>query len=307
MVVELPTRIKNICGLRYGQLVVVSFSHTEKGSSYWVCKCDCGNTKTIKAESLKSQSTKSCGCFQKANRHLFKFKDLTAQKFGKLLVIRQAGYTNTSKPRSKWECKCDCGNLVIKVGENLTGGHTKSCGCYNKESIIKRCRKDISGRKFGKLTVIEYSHTVGKTSFWKCVCECNSIKTLPRNNLISGCTKSCGCQHNPKGEKSHNYNHNLTTEERIIKRNTPENREWEKLVKIRDNFTCQISGRRGGKLCSHHLDGYNWCKEKRLDINNGITLCEKVHKLFHRLYGKKNNTLEQFLDFKQKYQNTNYE
>ena len=37
-----------------------------------------------------------------------------------------------------WECKCDCGNTVVVHQQNLTNGHTKSCGCYNKELAIER-------------------------------------------------------------------------------------------------------------------------------------------------------------------------
>ena len=44
----------------------------------------------------------------------------------------------------------------------------------------------------------------------------------------------------------------------------------------------------------HHLDGYDWCVEKRTDDTNGITLCETCHKNFHSLYGRGNNTKEQF-------------
>lgn len=50
-------------------------------------------------------------------------------------------------------------------------------------------------------------------------------------------------------------------------------------------------------LTAHHLDGYSWCKEKRLDINNGITLCKECHEDFHIIYGTKNNTKEQFFEY----------
>ena len=74
--------------------------------------------------------------------------------------------------------------------------------------------------------------------------------------------------------------------------------KWRYEVFERDNFTCQCCGdNKGGNLNAHHLDGYNWCKEKRLDANNGITLCKKCHNYFHSIYGNGNNTLEQFLEF----------
>jgi len=43
-------------------------------------------------------------------------------------------------------------------------------------------------------------------------------------------------------------------------------------------------------------------KNLRLNINNGIILCEKHHVLFHREFGQKNNTEKQFKLFKQKEQ-----
>lgn len=54
-------------------------------------------------------------------------------------------------------------------------------------------RKDLTGQKFGRLTVIEFSHCDGKHSFWKCMCECGNITIVRRNSLIKGATKSCGC------------------------------------------------------------------------------------------------------------------
>ena len=47
-------------------------------------------------------------------------------------------------------------------------------------------------------------------------------------------------------------------------------------------------------LAVHHLDSYNWCKDKRTDVTNGITLCDNCHDNFHLLYGKGDNTREQF-------------
>ena len=62
----------------------------------------------------------------------------------------------------------------------------------------------------------------------------------------------------------------------------------------RDNYTCRCCGKDTHNNVSHHLDGYNWCIEKRLDVDNGVTLCESCHKEFHSIYGYGNNTKEQF-------------
>ena len=56
----------------------------------------------------------------------------------------------------------------------------------------------IIGKKFGKLTVIEFSHQTPeygkKSSYWKCKCDCGKYKTVRRINLTGkAATKSCGC------------------------------------------------------------------------------------------------------------------
>ena len=60
---------------------------------------------------------------------------------------------------------------------------------------------------------------------------------------------------------------------------------WKKDVFVRDNYTCQKCGKRGGSLIAHHIDGYASNEELRTELSNGITLCKKHHAELHRLYG----------------------
>jgi hypothetical protein len=65
-------------------------------------------------------------------------------------------------------------------------------------------RIDLAGRKFGRLTVISYSHTNHhRKAFWNCVCECGVRKAIMGLRLVSGHTKSCGCQKSRKGNPIH--------------------------------------------------------------------------------------------------------
>ena len=62
-------------------------------------------------------------------------KDLTGKKFGRLTVKEKD--TKKSKGRNYWICECDCGNIKSIRTDALTCGHTKSCGCLNKETQFK--------------------------------------------------------------------------------------------------------------------------------------------------------------------------
>lgn len=96
-----------------------------------------------------------------------------------------------------------------------------------------------------------------------------------------------------KGSKSSRWKGGITQDSRY----TPQYYQYRLQVLQRDNFTCQKCFIRGGKLEVHHLEGFLNNKKLRYEISNGITLCNKCHKLFHKLFGKGNNTSEQFIKF----------
>ena len=94
------------------------------------------------------------------------------------------------------------------------------------------------------------------------------------------------------------YNPNLTLEDRIRGRNYYSYRKWRSKVYERDNYTCQCCGdSKGHNLQAHHMNCYSDFPTQRSDVNNGVTLCIKCHKLFHSMYGFKHNTKEQFNEF----------
>lgn len=98
------------------------------------------------------------------------------------------------------------------------------------------------------------------------------------------------------GKFAYNWNGGYDNE-RTRFRKTFEYKNFVRQVLKRDNYTCLCCITKSGDLNVHHLDGYNWCEEKRTDINNGITLCKKCHEDFHLLYGRGNNTKEQFFEW----------
>lgn len=55
-------------------------------------------------------------------------------------------------------------------------------------------RVDYSGKRFGRLTVIEMASLEGGQTMWLCRCDCGNTSIVRRSNLQSGNTKSCGCR-----------------------------------------------------------------------------------------------------------------
>lgn len=67
--------------------------------------------------------------------------DLTGQRFGRLVAIREVKQTETdilfSGTNAYWLCQCDCGNETIVPSCHLRTGQTRSCGCYRRESVAE--------------------------------------------------------------------------------------------------------------------------------------------------------------------------
>lgn len=58
------SKAKDLVGLRFGKLVVLSRYGAAKKRAVWVCKCDCGKTKTVSTYNLTGGDTRSCGCLK---------------------------------------------------------------------------------------------------------------------------------------------------------------------------------------------------------------------------------------------------
>ena len=190
--ISITGKIIDITGKKFNNLTPL-FPVRINGKIKWNCLCDCGKEIFVNAAALKNGNTKSCGCL-KSNKLKDKWsnarEDLLGSKFNRLTAIRFVGVENNA---AIYEFLCDCGNKIITTMHSVKSGNTKSCGCLFDE-FIDESKRDIIGKKFGKLTVVSYAgiNRYGGTNF-KCICDCGREITISRNSLISNNTKSCGC------------------------------------------------------------------------------------------------------------------
>lgn len=199
-------------------------------------------------------------------------KDLTGQRFGKLIPIRR---TSREGHNDAWICKCDCGNEIIRTTQQLNNRKDtmQSCGCFNKE--FPGSRVNMIGQRVGKLTIVA-KHSEGNGNvIWLCQCECGKQVTRKTNYLRYNRRQiqSCGCS-------KHEY-HFLDWAVGVFSRYGPNWKQQRAAARARDHYTCQECGKNeNGKVFDvHHIrpfkDFDSWQEANRLE--NLITLCQKCH------------------------------
>jgi len=162
---------------------------------------------------------------------------------------------------------------------------------YTYFSYCKTCEHEYDQNKYNHICEqCGTAYNSGKKKSKICK-QCQDIKFTGETNPMYGIRRF--------GKNNPNYNLDKSDDEREQGRYIEGYEIWRKAVYKRDNYTCQCCrDSKGGNLNAHHLDGYNWCKEKRVDVNNGVTLCVDCHKEFHYIYNFGNNTYRQFEEFK---------
>lgn len=119
------------------------------------------------------------------------------ETFGNLTIIKelpQKVFPN-GKAYRMFECKCSCGNITNVLLQNLTRGHSTTCGHCGR---ISKERTVSEGDVFGRLTVIkEVESELRKDGSRKrnilCKCTCGNNKVVPLFSLLRGESRSCGC------------------------------------------------------------------------------------------------------------------
>ncbi|MBQ2408074.1 MAG: hypothetical protein IJH34_04935 [Romboutsia sp.] len=145
---------KDLTGSKIGKLMILD-RKIENNNIFYYCKCDCGNKKWIRSENLtKKQPTLSCGCLSKET--CFRAKDITNNRYGRLVAIKSTFIKSKVNGAIIWECKCDCGDIVYVTLSDLQRGVKSSCGCLKQEQL------KLNGKKVGQAHIDK--HIVADTN-----------------------------------------------------------------------------------------------------------------------------------------------
>lgn len=123
-------------------------------------------------------------------------------------------------------------------------------------------RIDITGQRFGHLTVIKYSHTdpKSKKAVWECLCDCGKIHYVCGKELRSGNTKSCGCQ---------KIEHTRMLKYKDGRRSERLYGVWNTMIRrcyCKTNKTYRFYGAKGIKVCD---EWHNYPNFKKWAYENG--------------------------------------
>lgn len=175
-------RFFNLAGRRFGRLVVESFAGIIGKHSSWNCKCDCGNKVTTTSQRLRTQQTKSCGCFHSevCRKRLTTHGATSTQEFNiwmcmltRCLNPKNISYANYGG-RGITVCERwidSFTNFISDMGKRPSASHSldridnngnyeaSNCRWATQSQQMRNTRKSRLISAFGKTqTLIEWSH-----------------------------------------------------------------------------------------------------------------------------------------------------
>jgi len=185
-----------------------------------------------------------------------------------------------------------CGFVFWKTWNTFKQGH-KCPECGHKKNSLDRAlpfdfvKEQIELGNEYKLLSEEYIRCNSKLKILHLACGRSFWMSWTCFNQGRRC-KKCHFE-SISGENHHNWNPNLTDEERLHRdyNHKNENNQWRKAVYERDDHTCQkcfVKGS-GKNLNAHHILPWALFPELRFEVENGITLCKTCHKRYHKVWG----------------------
>lgn len=137
---------QNLIGKRFGKLLVLEKAYSKNGV-YWVCQCDCGQTKVTKTSRLNSGKAVSCGCLLRESRERFRKERFIHGKSKHELFTVWVDMRRRCRDIKNKSYK-DYGARGIKV-------------CARWENSFSAFLEDMGERPCGKLTIERKDNNLG--------------------------------------------------------------------------------------------------------------------------------------------------
>ena len=199
----------------------------------------------------------------------------------KTLGITVENYLERISAGQKRCRKCEIWKPVEEFGKDVSRGDKLKTSCFscNRVQVKKKRIYGVSLFK-GKTHTAESRakmsrSRIGKQSKYKGVARTKEV----RERISDSALKSPNLK---RGQEHYAYK-NGAKQRNLNVRRSVEYKQWRTLVFERDKYTCQHCGdNRGGNLNAHHKKPFATHPELRLDVDNGITLCEPCHIVEHQ-------------------------
>lgn len=270
-----------------------------------LCRCSNGHVISIRWNDFQQNRTKSNGCAICGGVKKHSYEEVAKIIDERGFVLLSGSYENN---KQKLECRCKiCGSVFfmkfndITQGKRCTKCYPKAVGCNNPswKGGVTELNKPLYDTYANKLSkyhkVYKIKEVINSNVLSLLGVECNNCGVIfvpSRSNVkhridsINGKTTgsnyfycSESCKNKCSVFKQHKYPRWLS-KNKYIRRDQS---NWAKIVKKRDNYTCQICGISSKKLVAHHVKPVATNPIESLDIDNGITLCDNCHKKIHKL------------------------
>jgi len=135
-----------------------------------------------------------------------KSTDLIGKTFERLTILNI--FRKGEKKRICCECQCICGNIKIIPYDGIKSGHTKSCGCLQKERIREAKFINLIGERSGKIRATKcVGQNKNKAFLWSYICDCGKEGIVSSSNFRN--IKSCGCTRREKTAQRNRANAGL--------------------------------------------------------------------------------------------------
>jgi len=212
---------------------------------------------------------------------ILKIQDLIGTTYNRFTILEEGA--RHVEPNGKRQrvmiCECSCGTIKNIMLKELRKGTTKSCGCLAEEIKINIQEGDI----FTHWTVLNetegYFSKNGEKSdrAFNCICVCGKKKSVNRNSLTTGQSKSCGCQGRVKKEKE------------VKIKAIPENTDleiWKESFTFPDYYISNL-----GKAYSYKSQVYLKDAESFKIQDTDVSKIKELYRTFYGAYNEKYTSL----------------